>query len=179
MSASRILASIEKANRRGTPLPDFRPGDAIKVWAKIREGEKTRLQAFEGVCIARVARGTRSTFTVRKISYGVGVERIFPDNSPNIDRVEVVARGRVHQSKLYYLRDLTGKAARIKEREGEGMQAEGDESGESAEAAEAAGGGEGGEDSGEAAAPAAKADKAKGRGKRKAKKAATAAASAG
>jgi len=118
MTAHRILESIDKSQRRTTALPEFRPGDSIKVWAKIREGEKTRLQAFEGVCIRRVAKGSRSTFTVRKISYGVGVERIFPDNSPNIDKVEVIARGRVHQSKLYYLRDLSGKAARIKERDG-------------------------------------------------------------
>src|SRR5215217_2322492 len=118
MSAQRILDSIDKSQRRQAALPEFRPGDSIKVWAKIREGEKTRLQAFEGVCIRRVAKGARSTFTVRKISYGVGVERIFPDNSPNIDKVEVIARGRVHQSRLYYLRDLSGKAARIKEREG-------------------------------------------------------------
>lgn len=118
MSASRILASIETAQRRQATLPEFRPGDSIKVWAKIREGEKTRLQAFEGVCIRRVAKGSRSTFTVRKISYGVGVERVFPDNSPNIDKIEVIARGRVHQAKLYYLRDLSGKAARIKERDG-------------------------------------------------------------
>lgn len=118
MSAHRILESIEKSQRRQASLPEFRPGDSIKVWAKIREGEKTRLQAFEGVCIRRVSRGARSTFTVRKISYGVGVERIFPDNSPNIDKVEVLSRGRVHQSRLYYLRDLSGKAARIKEREG-------------------------------------------------------------
>lgn len=118
MSAQRILESIEKSQRRQASLPEFRPGDSIKVWAKIREGEKTRLQAFEGVCIRRVAKGARSTFTVRKISYGVGVERIFPDNSPNIDKIEVIARGRVHQSRLYYLRDLSGKAARIKEREG-------------------------------------------------------------
>jgi large subunit ribosomal protein L19 len=118
MSAHRILESIETSQRRQTSLPEFRPGDSIKVWAKIREGEKTRLQAFEGVCIRRVSRGSRSTFTVRKISYGVGVERIFPDNSPNIDKVEVIARGRVHQARLYYLRDLSGKAARIKEREG-------------------------------------------------------------
>src|ERR1700749_1101915 len=119
MSAQRILDSIEKSQRRQATLPEFRPGDSIKVWAKIREGEKTRLQAFEGVCIRRVSKGTRSTFTVRKISYGVGVERIFPDNSPNIDKVEVLSRGRVHQSRLYYLRDLSGKAARIKEREGD------------------------------------------------------------
>jgi len=118
MSASRILESIEKSQRRQAPLPEFRAGDSIKVWAKIREGEKTRLQAFEGVCIRRVSKGSRSTFTVRKISYGVGVERIFPDNSPNIDKIEVISRGRVHQARLYYLRDLSGKAARIKEREG-------------------------------------------------------------
>ena len=120
MSAHRILESIEKSQRRQANLPEFRPGDSVKVWAKIREGEKTRLQAFEGVCIRRVSKGSRSTFTVRKISYGVGVERIFPDNSPNIDKVEVLSRGRVHQARLYYLRDLSGKAARIKEREGTG-----------------------------------------------------------
>jgi large subunit ribosomal protein L19 len=119
MSTQRILDSIEKSQHRQAALPEFRPGDSIKVWAKIREGEKTRLQAFEGVCIRRVSKGARSTFTVRKISYGVGVERIFPDNSPNIDKVEVIQRGRVHQSRLYYLRDLSGKAARIKEREGD------------------------------------------------------------
>src|SRR5580692_2065293 len=118
MTAHRILESIDKSQRRQSSLPEFRPGDSIKVWAKIREGEKTRLQAFEGVCIRRVSKGARSTFTVRKISYGVGVERIFPDNSPNIDKVEVIQRGRVHQARLYYLRDLSGKAARIKEREG-------------------------------------------------------------
>ena len=118
MSATRILESIDKATRRTASLPEFRPGDSIKVWAKIREGEKTRLQAFEGVCIRRVQKGARLTFTVRKISYGVGVERIFPINSPNIDKIEILSRGRVHQSRLYYLRDLSGKAARIKEREG-------------------------------------------------------------
>jgi large subunit ribosomal protein L19 len=118
MSAQRILDSIDKSQRRPATLPEFRAGDSIKVWAKIREGEKTRLQAFEGVCIRRVSKGARSTFTVRKISYGVGVERIFPVNSPNIDKVEVISRGRVRQARLYYLRDLSGKAARIKEREG-------------------------------------------------------------
>ena len=124
MSAQRILDSINKSQRRQAPLPEFRPGDSIKVWAKIREGEKTRLQAFEGVCIRRVSKGSRSTFTVRKISYGVGVERLFPDNSPNIDKVEVIQRGRVNQARLYYLRDLSGKAARIKEREGSNDQAQ-------------------------------------------------------
>lgn len=119
MSAQRILDSINKSQNRQAALPEFRPGDSIKVWAKIREGEKTRLQAFEGVCIRRVSKGARSTFTVRKISYGVGVERVFPDHSPNIEKVEVIQRGRVHQAKLYYLRDLSGKAARIKERDGQ------------------------------------------------------------
>ena len=137
MSAHRILDSIEKSQRRSAALPEFRPGDSIKVWAKIREGEKTRLQAFEGVCIRRVSKGSRSTFTVRKISYGVGVERIFPDNSPNIDKVEVISRGQVHQSRLYYLRDLSGKAARIKEREGSN-----DEGAQAAEATPAADGAE-------------------------------------
>ena len=148
MSTQRILDSIEKSQHRQAALPEFRPGDSIKVWAKIREGEKTRLQAFEGVCIRRVSKGARSTFTVRKISYGVGVERIFPDNSPNIDKVEVISRGRVHQSRLYYLRDLSGKAARIKERE----QGDQHEAAPAAAAAADAPATEGGE----AAAPAEK-----------------------
>jgi large subunit ribosomal protein L19 len=138
MSAQRILDSIDKSQRRQAALPEFRPGDSIKVWAKIREGEKTRLQAFEGVCIRRVSKGSRSTFTVRKISYGVGVERVFPDNSPNIDKIEVIARGKVHQAKLYYLRDLSGKAARIKEREGDGQAEAAAEAAPAAEGAEAA-----------------------------------------
>ena len=116
--SQRILDAIDKSNRRPSALPEFRAGDSVKVWAKIREGEKTRLQAFEGVCIRRVSKGARSTFTVRKISYGVGVERIFPDNSPNIEKIDVMSRGRVGQARLYYLRDLAGKAARIKERDG-------------------------------------------------------------
>lgn len=123
MSAQTILQSIDTSSRRNATLPEFRAGDSVKVWAKIREGEKTRLQAFEGVCIRRVAKGARSTFTIRKISYGVGVERIFPVNSPNIEKVEIVMRGQVNQSRLYYLRDLSGKAARIKEREGSNMTA--------------------------------------------------------
>ena len=137
MSAHRILESINKSQHRQAALPEFRPGDSIKVWAKIREGEKTRLQAFEGVCIRRVSKGARSTFTVRKISYGVGVERIFPDNWPNIDKIEVIQRGRVHQSRLYYLRDLSGKAARIKEREGTQEEAASAAPAEGAEGAEA------------------------------------------
>jgi large subunit ribosomal protein L19 len=154
MSAQRILDSIDKSQRRQAALPEFRPGDSIKVWAKIREGEKTRLQAFEGVCIRRVSKGARSTFTVRKISYGVGVERIFPDNSPNIDKVEVISRGRVHQSRLYYLRDLSGKAARIKEREGNNdeqqTQAAAAPAGEGGDAGEGAPAGEGAADGGKA-----------------------------
>jgi large subunit ribosomal protein L19 len=113
--AASIISSIEKATLRTAALPEFRPGDSIKVWAKIREGEKTRLQAFEGVCIRRTRKGNRSTFTVRKISYGVGVERTFPDHSPNIDRIDIMQRGRVRQSRLFYLRDpaapLEGAAA--------------------------------------------------------------------
>ena len=163
MSAHRIINSIDKANRRSAPLPEFRPGDSIKVWAKIREGEKTRLQAFEGVCIRRVRKGARSTFTVRKISYGVGVERIFPDNSPNIERIEVLSRGKVHQSRLFYLRDLSGKAARIKER---GQSHQHEAAPAAAEGADAAQSGE----------PAAPKEKLKGRGKRKAKKEARGAA---
>lgn len=117
MTAPAILIQkIEQRTIRAEPLPEFRTGDTVKVWVKIREGQKTRSQAFEGVCIRRNRGGNRAAFTVRKISYGVGVERIFADNSPNIEKVEVVARGQVRQARLYYLRSLSGKAARIKER---------------------------------------------------------------
>jgi large subunit ribosomal protein L19 len=163
MSAHRILESIDKSQRRQAHLPEFRPGDSIKVWAKIREGEKTRLQAFEGVCIRRVSKGSRSTFTVRKISYGVGVERIFPDNSPNIDKIEVMSRGRVRQAKLYYLRDLSGKAARIKEREGSNEERTAERTAEVAEAAPPAAAGA------EGAPPAAEGAKAKGKKKERKK----------
>lgn|SRR3989338_9241500 len=94
-------------------VPDFRPGDTIRVFAKIREGEKERLQAFEGIVLRHRGSGSRSTITVRKISYGVGVERIFPVNSPVIDRIEVVQKGKVRRSRLYYLRKLSGKKARV------------------------------------------------------------------
>lgn len=164
--AASILESINRSQHRQASLPEFRPGDSIKVWAKIREGEKTRLQAFEGVCIRRVSKGARSTFTVRKISYGVGVERIFPDNSPNIDKVEVLARGRVHQARLYYLRDLSGKAARIKEREGTNQQPQQAEAVDGATVPKAAEGAEGEGATGEAAA-AAKPDKKKRKEKKK------------
>jgi large subunit ribosomal protein L19 len=98
--------------------PDFTHGDTVKVWVKIREGDKERLQAYEGVVIARSGAGIMESFTVRKISYGEGVERVFPVLSPNIDHIEVVKRGKVRRAKLYYLRDRRGKAARIFENQG-------------------------------------------------------------
>ena len=101
------------ANR---PVPDFRPGDTLRVSLKVVEGERERIQAFEGVCIARKNAGINSNFTLRKISYGEGVERIFPLYSPRITAIEVVRAGKVRRAKLYYLRGLTGKAARIAER---------------------------------------------------------------
>ena len=93
--------------------PDFTHGDTIKVWVKVREGEKERLQAYEGICIARSGAGLQESFTVRKISYGEGVERVFPIYSPMIDRIEIIRRGKVRRAKLYYLRDRRGKSARI------------------------------------------------------------------
>ena len=100
-------------------VPDFRPGDTLRVSVKVIEGTRERVQAFEGVCIARRNRGLNSAFTVRKISYGEGVERVFPLYSPRIDGIEVVRRGRVRRAKLYYLRGRTGKSARIAERRDE------------------------------------------------------------
>jgi large subunit ribosomal protein L19 len=97
-------------------VPEFRPGDTLKVSLKVVEGERERIQAFEGVCIARRNAGINSSFTLRKISYGEGVERVFPLHSPRITAIEVVRRGAVRRAKLYYLRGLTGKAARIAER---------------------------------------------------------------
>ena len=98
------------------PVPEFRPGDTLKVSVKVIEGERERVQAFEGVCIARKNAGINSSFTLRKISYGEGVERVFPLYSPRITAIEVVRRGAVRRAKLYYLRGRTGKAARIAER---------------------------------------------------------------
>ncbi len=98
------------------PLPEFAPGDTVRVKVKVFEGTRERIQAFEGVCIARRNRGINSSFTVRKISYGEGVERVFPLYSPRIDAIEVVRRGAVRRAKLYYLRGLTGKRARIAEK---------------------------------------------------------------
>ncbi len=99
-----------------TDRPPFRPGDTLRVSVRVREGEKERLQAFEGVCIARRGSGVSRTFTVRKVSNGIGVERIFPLHSPSVADITVVRRGRVRRAKLYYLRNLTGKATRIREK---------------------------------------------------------------
>ncbi len=111
----QTIEQMEKEMMR-LDLPDFVAGDTIKVYVKIKEGEKERIQIFQGVVIGRHNGRSNSTFTVRKISYGIGVERIFPIHSPIIDKIEVVSRGRVRRAKIYYLRELKGKAARIKER---------------------------------------------------------------
>jgi large subunit ribosomal protein L19 len=102
-----------KSNKK---VPDFRPGDTLRVGVKVVEGDRTRIQNYEGVCIARSNKGLGSSFTVRKISFGEGVERVFPLYSPNVDSIEVVRKGAVRRAKLYYLRGRTGKAARITER---------------------------------------------------------------
>jgi len=98
-------------------MPAFQPGDTLRVHVRIKEGNKERLQAFEGICIARKHGGVRETVTVRKVSFGVGVERIFPLHATVIDHIDIIRRGKVRRAKLYYLRDLRGKAARIKERD--------------------------------------------------------------
>ena len=111
---SNIIDLIESEGIR-KDLPNFNVGDTVKVFVKVVEGNKERLQAYEGTVIARKNGGIRETFTVRHICYGVGVERTFPLNSPKIDRIEIVRRGRVRRAKLYYLRDRKGKAAKVKE----------------------------------------------------------------
>jgi len=115
-----LLAQVERSEverlSQGREFPEFAPGDTVRVGVRVVEGEKTRVQAFEGVCIARSGGGLNASFTVRKISGGEGVERVFPLYAPVIDSVEVVRRGRVRRAKLYYLRGRTGKAARIRER---------------------------------------------------------------
>jgi large subunit ribosomal protein L19 len=113
-----ILEALEKRQQRKTKIPDFKVGDTIKVSVLIKEGEKERAQAFEGVVIKKTGSGSRASFTVRKVSYGVGVERVFPLHTPRIEKIEVIARGRVRRARLFYLRDLAGKAARIKEKAG-------------------------------------------------------------
>jgi large subunit ribosomal protein L19 len=108
-------AEQQKKLTDGKTIPDFAPGDSLRVNVKVIEGSKERVQAFEGVCIGRKNSGLNSSFTVRKISYGEGVERVFPLFSPNVDSIEVLRRGRVRRAKLYYLRGRTGRAARITE----------------------------------------------------------------
>jgi large subunit ribosomal protein L19 len=111
----QTLDALDAASKR-SDLPDFRPGDTLKVHVKVVEGTRSRIQVFQGVVIRRQGSGVRETFTVRKVSFGVGVERTFPVHTPVIDKIEVVTRGDVRRAKLYYLRDLRGKAAKIKER---------------------------------------------------------------
>ena len=110
-----IIEVLEKEQLKDN-VPDFAPGDTVRVHAKIVEGNRERIQVFEGTVIARQGKGLREMFTVRRISYGIGVERMFPVHSPRIDKIEVVRRGKVRRAKLYYLRQRTGKAARIKEK---------------------------------------------------------------
>lgn len=110
-----VIQSIHAEQMR-TDLPDFAPGDTVKVHVKVVEGDRERIQVFEGVVLKRAGGGLTETFTVRKISQGVGVERTFPVHSPRIERIEVVRKGKVRQARLFYLRDRVGKAARIKER---------------------------------------------------------------
>lgn len=110
-----LLQELEKEQLR-TDHPDFAPGDTVRVQYRVREGDKERIQAFEGVCIGRRGGGLGETFTVRKISSGIGVERVFPLHVNTVKEIEVVRRGRVRRAKLYYLRELRGKAARIRER---------------------------------------------------------------
>jgi len=124
----------ELAARR--PVPEFRPGDTLQVNVKVVEGDRTRVQAYEGVCIARAGSGLNENFTVRKISYGEGVERVFPVYSPLIDSIKVVRRGKVRRAKLYYLRELRGKKARIAERTAPSGKARGDSAPPTAAAAE-------------------------------------------
>ena len=110
-----ILDSLDAASLR-SDIPEFRPGDTLKVHVKVVEGNRSRVQVFQGAVIRRQGEGVRETFTVRKVSFGVGVERTFPVHSPILEKIEVVSRGDVRRAKLYYLRDLRGKAAKIKEK---------------------------------------------------------------
>lgn len=112
---SNVIEAMEKDLMK-KQVPDFRVGDTVKVHVKVKEGDKERVQAFEGVVIASHSGRNRTTFTVRKVSGGVGVERVFPVHSPAVSRIDVLRRNRVNRSKLYYLRDLRGKAARLKEK---------------------------------------------------------------
>ncbi len=113
MSSMTIIENLDSLETR-QDIPEFRAGDTLRVHVRIREGEKERVQIFEGTCLARHNNGVRSTFTVRKLSYGVGVERVFPLHSPRLATIEVKDRGRVRRSRLFYLRDRIGKAARVR-----------------------------------------------------------------
>jgi large subunit ribosomal protein L19 len=118
--AAHLIQTLEAEEiarvTEGKKIPDFAPGDTLRVNVKIKEGERERVQAFEGLCIARSGTGVNENFTVRKLSFGEGVERVFPLNSPSLDSIEVRRKGKVRRAKLYYLRGLTGKRARIAEK---------------------------------------------------------------
>jgi large subunit ribosomal protein L19 len=120
---NQVVQGIENRQLR-SDIPEFQPGDTVRVHVRIKEGDKERIQAFEGIVIARKHSGVRETITVRKTSFGVGVERIFPLHASVVDRIDVVRRGRVRRAKLYYLRKLRGKAARIRERDTRGERAQ-------------------------------------------------------
>ena len=133
-----IIQELEREQiaRLAKQVPDFEPGDTVQVNVKVVEGDRTRVQAYEGVCIARSGAGLNESFTVRKISYGEGVERVFPVHSPMIDSIKVVRRGKVRRAKLYYLRDRRGKSARIAERSDRARGAEAPTQADTPEAAE-------------------------------------------
>jgi len=120
--AAHLIQTLEREEiarvTEGKKIPDFAPGDTLRVNVKIKEGERERIQGFEGLCIARAGTGVNENFTVRKLSFGEGVERVFPLNSPSVDSIEVRRRGKVRRAKLYYLRGRTGKRARIAEKLG-------------------------------------------------------------
>ena len=122
--ASHLIQTLEREEiarvTEGKTIPDFAPGDTLRVNVKIKEGDRERIQGFEGLCIARAGAGVNENFTVRKLSFGEGVERVFPLNSPSIDTIEVRRKGKVRRAKLYYLRGRTGKRARIAEKVGGG-----------------------------------------------------------
>lgn len=132
--AANIIETLEREEKARVvgdkKIPDFAPGDTLRVNVKISEGDRERVQAFEGVCIARAGSGLNENFTVRKLSFGEGVERVFPVNSPTLDSIEVKRKGKVRRAKLYYLRGRTGKRARIAEKTG-GREEAGDEAAES------------------------------------------------
>jgi large subunit ribosomal protein L19 len=124
---SHLLEQFEKKQMKAKKIVPFHSGDTVRIFVRIREGEKERVQPFEGIVLNRSGRGSRGTFTLRRLSFGVGVERIFPLHSPWIERIEIVQKGKVRRSRVYYIRQLTGKAARIKSGTQEGVVSEPDE----------------------------------------------------